>query len=115
MEVKDIMKELEGYRFTLTKEKILQNELDTILGPLGFEKEYYLNSKNIIDFYHPELKIGIEVKIKGSGPAIIAQCKRYCSIDKVKELLLVSNKSVSLPEKLEGKDCHFFKLGTAWL
>ena len=104
------------YKYSLSSEKELQKELfDFSLKKLGFIKEYRLSKRDIIDFYHPELKIGIEVKIKGSSSEIYRQVKEYCKYPEINQLLLVSNKAMGLPPEIEEKHVEVLLLGKIWL
>jgi hypothetical protein len=76
-------------------------------------KEFPLDKHNIPDFFMDG--IAVEVKIKGSKKNIYRQLERYAGFDLVKEIILVTNRTLGLPEKINGKPCYMFKLGTAWL
>jgi hypothetical protein len=110
-----INKECSKYRLNTYNEKELQEQLDNlILNKLGFQREYKLDNKSIIDFYHDK-GIGIEVKVKGQYMSIYRQCKRYCKNDKIKYLILISAKTMGLPNEIEGKPAFVVTLGTSWL
>lgn len=92
------------YRFSVYDEKILQEQIfNLILKKYNFKREYRLDSKSIIDFYEPINKIGIEIKVKGNVSDIYRQCKRYCENDLIKELILISAKTMNLPKEINGK------------
>lgn len=115
--VSNIFETFKAKRFDLTDEKRLQGEiflaLQSRIQSDTVQKEYTLDDKNRIDFLIGS--VGIEVKIKGSKRDIYKQCERYCGFDTIKELVLVTNKSMGLPGKINGKDCFIIKLGMAWL
>lgn len=115
MIIEKVVQELQGYQFNLTREKTLQNELNEVLAPLGFLREYKLGDGSVIDFYHPQEKLGIEVKLKGNPMRIYKQCEKYCKYDSINEIMLISNKSMGFPEFIQGKKAYFFSLGRAWL
>lgn len=114
--MEEIKKNILKYKYSLTSEKELQEELFNLsLKKLGFIKEYRLSKKHIIDFYNPELKIGIEVKIKGSSSEIYRQVKEYCKYPEISRLLLVSSKAMALPPQIEEKIVDVLLLGKTWL
>lgn len=115
--LKDILTILKPRRFNLHNEKILQAEIhDCLLSLHGISvvREFVLDRKNTIDFLIGE-DVGIEVKIGGAKRAIFRQCERYCQFDRIKELLLVTNRSMGFPPQINGKDCYILNLGKAWL
>jgi hypothetical protein len=118
VEVKDVLRVLRGNRFNLHDEKVLQDEMELCLlmyfGGPSVEREVVLDHKNRIDFLVSD-SLGIEVKIGGQKRAIYKQCERYCGFEKIKSLLLVTNRSMGFPEQINGKDCYVLNLGKAWL
>lgn len=108
---------LAKHKFTLSDERALQNEIAVVLEAKGFniDREVRLSNRDCIDFMIRMSGIGIEVKIKGSAADIYRQCKRYCESDKIHRLILVTNRSMGLPDKINGKDCYLLSLGKSWL
>lgn len=114
--INNLREELKGYQFNLYKEKILQEQLfTTCLKKHGFIAEYRLDAKNIIDFYHPDLKIGIEVKIKGSPYNIYSQCKRYAAFNDIETIVLICSVAMSLPNYINDKKSYVINLSSSWL
>ena len=115
MKIGIILQVLSGQRFELSSEKALQIQIGERLFECGIlvEKEYRFSTKDIVDFFCDG--IAIEVKIKGSATEIFKQCKRYCEFDQVKELLLITNRSMGFPKEINGKPCYVLNLGKAWL
>lgn len=118
MKASEILKLLEGFRFSLQDEKRLQEEIDIIFHqklPLDqIDREHRLDNKNIPDFLLFG-NIAVEVKIKGSKKEIYKQCVRYCEFDRVQELILITNIAMGFPEQINNKNCYFFNLSKAWL
>lgn len=119
-EIKVIFKIIEmvsKYKLGVQNEKILQGQIAEIFiaGKIPFFKEYRLDDKNIPDFYIRQAQIAVEIKIKGSKKEIYKQCERYSKFDQVKEILLITNRSMGFPEELNGKPCYVVNLGKAWL
>jgi len=115
--INTIKSSLKNKQFSLSKEKILQQELEIYFEILGFNflREHRLNSKNIIDFHFPDEGIGMEIKIKGNNSKIIDQLERYTSFPEVKELIFVTAKTLDLPSEINGKPIHLIILGEAFL
>lgn len=114
--VQEVIKTLSTFRVPLHDEKRLQAELVKLL-PL-FIPEYRLTESDIIDFY--QSGIGIEVKIKGSRRQIFHQVERYCRAEgynggPMHTLILLTNRSMGLPDKIGNVTCHVVNLGKAWL
>lgn len=116
MTPEELIDKLRPYKFDLTNEKRLQLEIWKILGDtIHIVPEYRLDKGSVIDFLLPTLSIGLEVKIKGSSTSIYRQCIKYCEYDEIQSLILITNKSMGLPETINGKKCYLMSLGKAWL
>lgn len=119
MEVVDIYKHLRRYRFiNLTSEKELQVEIHKALQEIcrdDLNREYRLSQKDIVDFFVPSLGLVIEIKVKGSAKAIYRQLERYAKHEQVKVILLLTAKTMGLPEKINDRPSYFMSLGQAWL
>ncbi len=111
-----IVERLRKYRFFLESEKQLQEDLYRSFNKKDKPiKEYRLDRRNIIDFYYQRDKIGIEVKIKGSKRQIYDQLVRYSNFDDIDCIILVTCKSMGLPEQINGKRCYYYNLSEAWM
>lgn len=116
MEILEILDTLKKYQWETRDEKLLQEELYNIfLKNLGFIREYRIDSKNIIDFFHPESGIALECKTQGTSMNIYRQLKRYAMFPGVTKILLVSSKPMALPDVIEGKPAAVYLLGRNWL
>lgn len=106
-------------KFDVYEEKITQTEIAALLAErfpdVEILKEHIFDKENRIDFFLPVDGIGIEVKTKGQKRAIYTQCERYCELDQVKKLILVSSQSMGFPKELNGKDCYVVNMSDAWL
>jgi hypothetical protein len=114
--INNVIGVLKKHRFTLEDEKVLQMEISNKLTVAGipFFRERRLDPRNIVDFLvWPS--IAIEVKIGGSKMSIYKQCERYCGFNEVKAIILLTNKSVLLPEEIKGKQAHVINLSESWL
>jgi hypothetical protein len=107
----EVFRQLQNVKFSLHSEKVLQGELSARL--VKFMPEYHLNERNIIDFYCDG--IGIEVKIKGSKRRIYEQIRRYCEFEQVEKLIVLTSKSIGLPEKINNRPVFVINLAKAWL
>lgn len=114
--IEGVFRRLKHQRLNLTDEKKLQAEIDVILSYQfgdGLQREKYLDSHNIIDFFIHG--VGIEVKIKGGKRDIYKQCERYCGFEEITSLILVTNVGMGFPEQINNKNCYVLKLSAAWL
>lgn len=113
--IQEIISILSHCKFSLENEKKLQSEIASKFEQSGisFDKEYFLDKKNIPDFFIDG--IAIEIKIKGNAKHIYKQCERYCLFDSVKYLVLVTNRSMGFPSEINNKPCYVLKLGSSWL
>lgn len=107
----EVLSCLSKYRFSLSSEKTLQAEIHKLIPE--FSREYKLDEESVVDFFKDG--IAVEVKIKGVAKAIYRQCERYCHVDQVKVLILVTNKSMGFPKEINGKPCYVLNLGRGWL
>lgn len=81
-----------------------------------FQREYRLDNKNILDYFQETTGIALEVKIRKCSPtATLKQCERYAAFDKVKMIVLFTNKAHAMPAKLNGKPVYVISAGKAWL
>ncbi len=81
---------------------------------IPFEREYRLGPRNRIDFYIPG---GTGIEVKKGKPAraqVIAQLERYTRFDKIKAVIFVIERSMDIPEELNGKTCICFPLNKLW-
>lgn len=109
-------------RFPLEDEKELQRSIQSNLNRFGFHftREQILNSaheskKDIIDFL-VDPGIGIEVKIgNASKMNIYKQVERYCGFPAISAIILLTNKSMALPEMINGKPAYVINLSQSWL
>lgn len=115
--INKVLKILYSHRFPLAVEKETQAAIEQKLvdnGIIEYSREHKLDEQNIPDFFI-DGSIAVEVKIKGNAKQIYRQCERYCQFEEVKKLILVTNRSMGFPEKINGKDCYMVNLGKAWL
>jgi len=99
---------LQGHRYDHTTEKHLQDGLATVLAGAGIvaEREHHLGPGDIVDFFLPNLGIGIEVKVGGTCAAATRQIHRYAQHAGIEALLLVSTKWAvvrGMPPTIAGK------------
>ena len=115
IDIADIFSLFKAHRLSLTSEKVLQSEIADLLASknIPFEREVSLSPGDCIDFLVGD--IGIEVKLKGSAKAIYRQCARYCQSDRIREILLVTNRAMGLPREINAKPAYLLSLGVSWL
>lgn len=115
MKVTDILRILSGYKFSLSSEKILQEEICSVLesNSISFEREVKLSSDSFIDFLLSD--IGVEVKIKGTAAGIYRQLTKYCASEKINAVILLTNRSMGVPTQINNKPVYVVHLGEKWL
>jgi len=111
--LKKLMASMKNRRVPISNEKRTQQKIAEVIQPLGFIKEYQLDEKNIPDFFAEG--IAVEIKIKGQRVAIYRQMKRYCQFSNVIVIVLITGRSMGLPEEISGKPCYYINLTRAFL
>ncbi|MGI6527617.1 MAG: hypothetical protein ACOX25_09705 [Caldicoprobacterales bacterium] len=99
-----------------TDEFQIQSAIERALCERGipFKKEYRLAPRNRIDFYI-EGGIGLEVKRgKPNAAQVTKQLKRYAAFEEIKAMILVVDKTLSIPDSISGKRCILFGLNRLW-
>ncbi len=94
-QIDQISEEFREWSFTsISVEAELQFEIGIVLGKMGhkFLREYVLNARSRIDFYLPDHKIGIEVKVAGGVNQVMRQIHRYNACDPIDGVILVTNR-----------------------
>lgn len=108
---------IESFRLDLSDEKRLQADLEVALQafPWPFEREKNLSSRDIPDFFFASGLV-IECKLRPAQKmAVFRQLERYASHQEVTGILLASNLSMTLPEKIHGKPAMTVSLSKGWL
>lgn len=111
----DLLHVLSSIRAPLTDEKLTQEEIARQLDIAGvaYDREVRLCERDIVDFLIE--KTAIEVKIKGSGSAILRQLDRYSRHDSINHIVLMTSKSIIAPRTLNDKPLTVISLSRAWL
>lgn len=108
----DVFLALSTCVFRVSTEGDLQDSIARVLTGCGidFDREVRLNSADVIDFVVGTT--GIEVKIKGSLPALTRQLHRYAQHDRIQSLVVVTNRARlrSVPDVLNGKPVAVYSL-----
>jgi hypothetical protein len=84
---------LKSYRYTVGSEDTFQRGVAQALQRHGivFLREYQLGPEyGRIDFYVPDVKIGIELKVKGSPSQVLRQLYRYAHSPDISALILLT-------------------------
>lgn len=113
----EIQKSLKNTRLNLSDEKLLQNDIAKALekNNLSFKREVKLDEKNTVDFMIDNLAIEIKIASKVSAMSIYRQIERYAKNEKVEAILLMTSKTIRLPEKIFGKEIYILSLGRTQL
>lgn len=110
-------------RLPLNTEKEMQDAVEKYLQSEGipYSREFIYDDKNIFDFFVEKDLLGntinlvIETKLKQPKRKIYDQCERYCLLQNVQNLILITNTSMGFPKQINGKDCYVVNCGKAWL
>lgn len=81
---------------------------------IEFEREHRLDARNRIDFYIPDSRLGVEVKVEGQALAVARQLLRYASSPTIAGLVLLTTRRQhrgTIPHELGGKPIAIGILG----
>ena len=84
---------LKSYRYSVGSEDTFQRGVEHALRCHGivFLREHQLGPKfGRIDFYVPDVKVGIELKVKGSPSQVLRQIHRYAHCPDISALILLT-------------------------
>jgi len=99
----------------MANEADLQLEIGHVLSEVGHKylREHRFNDQSRIDFYLPEHKIGIEVKVAGNVNSVMRQIHRYNACDPVDGVILITSraKHTSIPKELSHKPVRVVFIG----
>ncbi len=114
--IDQIATQLRGWSFvSVSVESPLQYEVSHVLTAMGHEhrREYRLNSRSRIDFFLPEHRIGIEVKVAGKFGEVMRQIQRYNECEQIKGVILLTSRSrhTGIPEMLADKPVRVVFIG----
>lgn len=94
----------------------LQNEIKQQLDLAGikYKKEYILGPRNRVDFL---VDGGIAIEVKKGKPnkkQVIEQLKRYAGFQEVRGIIVVVEKNLDIPKRINDKPCISFGLNKLW-
>lgn len=108
LDVDRFVRVLRAGRFPFMPEAVLQDGIASTLAAAGvaFERELALSRQDRIDFFVPEIGLGVEVKVDGAISSVTRQLHRYAQHERILSLLLVTTRMrhhVLVPRELSGK------------
>lgn len=116
--MKPIAAALGRFSYTAHDEHRMYLLLERILTDAGlkFEREHPLDKKSRLDFWFPELRVAMEVKVRGKPHDVMSQITRYAEHETVGALLLVTTlaKLCRLPDSIAGKPARAVRLAGAF-
>lgn len=121
VEINEILKKIQlslnGASLNLSNEKLLQNDIATAFEKhnIPFKKEVKLDEKSTVDFMIEDLAIEIKISSKVSAMSIYRQIEKYAKSEKVAAVLLMTSKTVRMPESVFGKEIYILSLGRTQL
>jgi hypothetical protein len=104
----DLVKLLKAYRYSVGSEDSFQESLEQVLVRHGitFLREHQLGPEyGRIDFYLPDRKLGIELKVKGSPSQVLRQLHRYAQCPDIAVLILLTARArlAHAPANINGR------------
>lgn len=113
MTVAMLAKRIPQYRWPVGVELDFQNAIAAWLDRerINYRREYELGG-GPIDFYFPDNRIGLELKVKGSQAAVLRQLQRYAQSAEIDAIVLLSSHAAhtgllpSVATTLAGKPVH---------
>lgn len=120
-DIKEILKKiqisLKGVSLNLSNEKLLQNDIAATFEKhnITFKKEVKLDEKSTVDFMIENLAIEIKITSKVSAMNIYRQIEKYAKNEKVAAVLLMTSKTLRMPESAFGKEIYILSLGRTQL
>ena len=108
LDVERFVRVLRAGRFPFMPEAVLQDGIASTLAAAGitFEREFALSRQDRIDFFVPEIGLGVEVKVDGAISSVTRQLHRYAQHERIRGLLLVTTRMrhhVLVPREFCGK------------
>jgi hypothetical protein len=117
MELEKIASILRNLRVHVVKEEVhIHNDIKVLFdnNNIKYSYEHKLGRGNRIDFL-VENGVGVEVKKgKPNRTQVIKQLNRYLEFEDVKEIILVIERSMDIPEEIKGKKCKVIALNKLW-
>ena len=105
---------LRGYRYPINTEAALQVAVEKVLTDAGirFVRELVLDPTNRLDFYLPDLRVALELKIKGSVAEVTRQLFRYTQDDRIDVVVLMTSRYThcDVPNVMRGKPIEVITL-----
>jgi len=93
---KALVELFKSYRYQIGSEIDLQRGLEQVLSQHGiaFCREYSLQPDyGRIDFYLPDYKCGVELKVKGAPSEVLRQLYRYAQSPDISALILITTRA----------------------
>jgi hypothetical protein len=99
---------LKSYRYSVGSEESFQRSLEQVLlrHRIEFLREHPLGRNcGRIDFYLPDHKFGIELKVKGSPTQVLRQMHRYAQCPDIGALILLTARArlAAAPATMNGR------------
>lgn len=115
--MENIIEKLKSIRVHVVKEEVyIHNKIKEVLdmNGIGYTYEKHLGKGNRIDFL---LDNGVGIEVKKGKPnlkQVEKQVTRYLEFEEVNSIIVVIERSIDLPEKINGKICNVVGLNQLW-
>lgn len=112
-----IQTSIKNKKLNLSNEKLLQNDLEKYFkeSNLDFKREFKIGSNSILDFFIDGLAIEVKIQSKSSNLNIYKQLEKYSEFEEIKNILLITSKSLSLPSQINNKPLYILNLSKSQL
>jgi len=113
----EVILSLQNIRINLVRDEFkLQNIIAQQFNQsgIGYDREYKLAPRNRIDFL---VAGGIGVEVKKGKPyrrQVIEQLERYTAFPEISTMILVVERNLDIPKKINGKKCYSIGLNKLW-
>ncbi len=116
--VAEIRRRILVVRFAIAVEDHLQDQLAEVLAALGPAREHDLAPHGRVDFWFPDARLALEVKVQGSPSSVARQLVGYAQHPSVRALLLVTGRrrlGSLVPPLINGKPVDVVSLWSGQL
>lgn len=116
----DFQKTLEALKklrlHVVKEEQYIHEQIKNVLNKhqIRYYHEYYLGPQNRVDFLTSG---GTAIEVKKGRPhmnSLLNQIERYLSFNKVKGMIVVTEKGLPLPNEINGKPVQLISLNRLW-
>jgi hypothetical protein len=109
-----VLQALRAYRYPVSTERDLQHAVERVLQQhfVRYEREFVFDRDSRPDFYLPDFRAALELKVDGSTMEVTRQLYRYAGDERVDELVLMTSRytHARVPHEMRGKTVRVITL-----